>query len=986
VAASIFNGNAIKILKNILRFKDGTELSSADAANLSGLSSNVQDQLDNKIETSEKGANNGVAELDGSGKVPASQLPSAVMSYLGTWDASTNTPTLADGTGDAGDVYTTSVAGTQDLGSGSISFNVGDWVIYNGTIWEKSGSSSAVVSVNGQSGIVALTTDDVPEGAALYFSDELAQDAVGNILAGSPTIDSNYDDVTPEISFSVAPSSLTDTHISNSANINRSKIASGNINRIVVNDNTGALVDAPPLTGNRALSSDSFGIPVASGVTDTELGYVSGVTSAIQTQINGKEPSFSVLPIAKGGTNSSSALSNNRVIQSSSGALIEAAAITANRALVSDSNGIPAHSSVTNTELGYVSGVTSALQTQLEGKVTGPTVSIVQGDNCNFELSIGAWATYADAAGTQPVDGTGGSPNVTLARTTTTSEVLNGVASLKFSKDAANRQGQGASLDMSVPNYIKGQPCKVSFSAKASANFDFGTPFSSNDPSDITVYLYDVTNAKLLQPFPYTIDSNMGYEGYFQIPSDCASLRLILHVTTTNASAYDLFIDDVVIEEAPNQNVSTDSDWQAYTPTFTNFGTVSVQNFKYRKVGASIEIVGKFTAGTTAGAEARVSLPSGLSSLSTLPSPFACGIVAIDQAAASSYISLCSPSSTYLTFGIQSSTRAGLASVNGNTLAAAGYIISVQAFVPIQGWTSGQVTVASANLNAPVVMRAYKSGGSITASTTVASWTAVDKDSVDGFNASSGVYTVLVPGDYLVSGQVSTTAASNTPIYIQKNGSNYAKGNTSPTDGDCIVTGIVPDCKVGDTLSLYSTVTGTVVTSTTDTHLSITRLVTSNSVYATRVAYVKDVKSSGTAGGTFTSGAYQTRALNTLEGDQSFISLASNQFTLQPGTYRIEASAPGYRVTSHKLKLRNTSDSSDTIIGSVAYAENTDSGAQSVDGMTHSFINGIFSITSAKTFEVQHRCGTTQSTDGFGFPATFGDSEVYTIVKIEKVL
>lgn len=74
------------------------------------------------------------------------------------------------------------------------------------------------------------------------------------------------------------------------------------------------------------------------------------------------------LSIAKGGTNSTTALNNNRVIQSSGGAIVEAAAITASRALVSDINGIPTHSTVTTTELGYVAGVTSAIQTQFSNK------------------------------------------------------------------------------------------------------------------------------------------------------------------------------------------------------------------------------------------------------------------------------------------------------------------------------------------------------------------------------------------------------------------------------------------------------------------------------------------------------------------------------------------------------------------------------------------------------------------------------------------
>src|SRR5574343_136998 len=42
------------------------------------------------------------------------------------------------------------------------------------------------------------------------------------------------------------------------------------------------------LTANRALVSDSSGKVTVSSVTSTELGYVSGVTSSIQTQLNGK--------------------------------------------------------------------------------------------------------------------------------------------------------------------------------------------------------------------------------------------------------------------------------------------------------------------------------------------------------------------------------------------------------------------------------------------------------------------------------------------------------------------------------------------------------------------------------------------------------------------------------------------------------------------------------------------------------------------------
>jgi hypothetical protein len=62
-----------------------------------------------------------------------------VEAYKGTWNANTNTPTLADGTGTAGDWYWVATGDTINLGSGNIIFVVGDKVLYSGTIWQKLG-------------------------------------------------------------------------------------------------------------------------------------------------------------------------------------------------------------------------------------------------------------------------------------------------------------------------------------------------------------------------------------------------------------------------------------------------------------------------------------------------------------------------------------------------------------------------------------------------------------------------------------------------------------------------------------------------------------------------------------------------------------------------------------------------------------------------------------------------------------------------------
>ena len=118
---------------------------------------------------SRKGASNGYASLDSNGRVPSSQLPSSAFEYKGNWDAATNTPNLAAGVGDAGDMYRVDVQGVQDLGNGPITWDVGDMVLYNGATWDKIDNTESVVSVNGQTGAVSLDTDNISEGTTNLY-------------------------------------------------------------------------------------------------------------------------------------------------------------------------------------------------------------------------------------------------------------------------------------------------------------------------------------------------------------------------------------------------------------------------------------------------------------------------------------------------------------------------------------------------------------------------------------------------------------------------------------------------------------------------------------------------------------------------------------------------------------------------------------------------------------------------------------------------
>ena len=101
------------------------------------------------------------ASLDSNGKVPVSELPNSIMEYQGVYNASTNTPSLVNGTGGTGDVYRVTVAGSRDFGAGAVNLDVGDYIIYNGSAWEKSDTTDAVATVAGRTGNVTLSISDI---------------------------------------------------------------------------------------------------------------------------------------------------------------------------------------------------------------------------------------------------------------------------------------------------------------------------------------------------------------------------------------------------------------------------------------------------------------------------------------------------------------------------------------------------------------------------------------------------------------------------------------------------------------------------------------------------------------------------------------------------------------------------------------------------------------------------------------------------------
>jgi hypothetical protein len=82
------------------------------------------------------------------------------LSYRGTWNASTNTPTLTSSSGTSNYYYVVSVSGSTNL-NGITDWVTGDWAIYNGTVWQKIDQTNLVTSVAGRTGAVTLSNTDI---------------------------------------------------------------------------------------------------------------------------------------------------------------------------------------------------------------------------------------------------------------------------------------------------------------------------------------------------------------------------------------------------------------------------------------------------------------------------------------------------------------------------------------------------------------------------------------------------------------------------------------------------------------------------------------------------------------------------------------------------------------------------------------------------------------------------------------------------------
>ena len=224
------------------------------------------------ISTTQKGAANGVATLDSGGQIPIGQIPPlGDLNYQGTWNAASNSPALTSNIGTKGYYYVVNFAGNTDL-NGITDWQVNDWAVFNGSVWQKIDNTDLVSSVNGYTGAVVLTYTDV--------NAQIAGTYVSSVSATSPIASSGG--TTPTISISQASAS-TNGYLSFTDWSTFNAKGNGTVTSVSATAGTGISISGSPITSSGTLT-----------ITNTAPDQTVALTAGTGISVSGTYPNFTI--------------------------------------------------------------------------------------------------------------------------------------------------------------------------------------------------------------------------------------------------------------------------------------------------------------------------------------------------------------------------------------------------------------------------------------------------------------------------------------------------------------------------------------------------------------------------------------------------------------------------------------------------------------------------------------------------------------------
>lgn len=420
------------------------------------------------------------------------------------------------------------------------------------------------------------------------------------------------------------------------------------------------------------------------------------------------------------------------------------------------------------------------------------------------ESATSPFVPYKDAVQSRPEDGTGGAPSVTTS--TTIVNPLDRTRSILLTKPAGNLQGEGWAAPFTIDLAQRAKVLKIKKSYIVnSGTFVAGQNFGTPSDSDVIIYVYDITNNRLIEPSSIRLLSNSAtlsdvFESTFQTSPDSSQYRLIAHIATTTAAAFELKVEVSVTENAAVYGAPIADEQPYLSPASQGLGTLTGVELFQTRVGDKLKLRGRITLGTTTAVQARLNLPSGLSIKAGINNSnvgtFGRGGTG-PQANKGGFI-LGGGGNNYITFStsdvIGSTSADPTANAVGTAVGNSGETLFIECEVPIQGWSSS-VQLSDDAANRLLSLKTSKNGAqSIPTSveTFITNWT-INKDAGFNFNATTGEATVLSSGDYIIFGHLAFVSNGSglrySRIYIDGVGSEYGStGGTPVVGGDTMTT------------------------------------------------------------------------------------------------------------------------------------------------------------------------------------------------------
>lgn len=523
------------------------------------------------------------------------------------------------------------------------------------------------------------------------------------------------------------------------------------------------------------------------------------------------------------------------------------------------------------------------------------------------ESSTTGFAVYADAAGAAPVDGTGGSANVTI--TTSGTAPLSGQNSFILTKDAANRQGQGWSYDFTIDNASKSKVLQIQFdSIVNSGTFAAG---GAGVDSDITVWVYDITNSALIQPTTYKIFGASSttpdkFISNFQSSANSTSYRLIFHCSTTSASAFGLKVDNILVSPTTISYGTPITDWvdtgtitiNATTSNPTK-GVTNADKTLVRRVGGDLQIQMGYrqtSAGSAGSGDYIFRIPSTYQIDSTkipfytnveggggFTMPAAKGsFLAADNSTALGGMCVPYDSTGFRLFGYDS----GSANVLGSGaygLGSTNMCYTIDVFLPIAGW-SAQVQSSDINDQRIVVARAKATASRNPSPTVPFNFDSVDFDTHAAITTgASWKFTAPITGYYEVSSAWEDTGAGKR-AEVYKNDSLFAALGSSAAANFVGTGSTIVQLNAGDYIDIrFAVSSGTTSATSQNNYFIISRVANPASITSTETVLADYAVSSGVS-----------HAANAIMNYDSKVNDTHNAVTTGVGAWRFTAPVRGY--------------------------------------------------------------------------------------------